>query len=299
MPLHLTFQQRLLSMILRAVAFFPISWLHLLGQGVGVLLRWIPNETRRITEINIAHCFPELSAEKQRYLVNKSIQHTLMSGMEMIAIWMKPPSFTLKQIDCPEGLPPLPENQGLLFLVPHIGAWEVFSTFASQYYPVISLYRPPKKAILDGIIRRARERVTMTMVPTSQAGVKALFKGLDQRKVVAILPDQDPGESGGVFAPFFGIDAWTMTLAVRLAKKSNARVYFTFATRNAIGKGYDIHTQLASDDIYQDDVEQATIALNKDLEAIVRQFPEQYQWSYKRFKRQPGGKPNFYDTMNK
>ncbi len=299
----LTLSQHLLWAVLRVFALLPLSWLQRLGQLLGLLSRFVPNEVRRVTKINITHCFPELSPEQQRRLVHKSIQHTFISGLEMIAIWMKPPSFTFKQINCPGCLPPLPDIQGALFLVPHIGAWEVFPLFACQYYypdypEIISLYRPPKQAILEGIIRRTRERISMTMVPTTQAGVKALYKGLDQGKVVAILPDQDPGQSGGVFAPFFGIDTWTMTLVARLAKKANTKVYFTFATRNAIGKGYAIHTQPASEGIYQEDIKQATIALNKDIEAIVRQFPEQYQWSYKRFKRQPDGKSNFYDAVN-
>ena len=296
----LRFQQTLLQIGLRILALFPLTWLQRFARLLGRILYYFPNDIRRVTRLNIEHCFPDWTPAQREDLIRRSIQHTLMSAMEMVALWIKPPAFSFRQIRNGTPLPPLTGPEGHLFLVPHMGAWEIFTVSALEYYSeVVSLYRPPKKMILEKIIRNARQRTGMTMVPTTQTGVKALFKALDQNKVVAILPDQDPGESGGVFVPFFGLDAWTMTLAVRLAHKSKAKVYFAFATRNAIGEGFDTHVIPASEGIFQDDLTAATASMSRDLEAIVRQFPDQYQWAYKRFKRQPGGKPNFYDTMRK
>jgi KDO2-lipid IV(A) lauroyltransferase len=298
-PPLLFLQQYALLGIFWLFALLPFTWLQRLGKLIGTLLRYFPNEIRRITTLNIQHAFPELSPAAQQKLIHSNLQHTLMCAMEMIAIWMKPPKLILKQIKEFVPMPTPTDTQGILLLGPHIGAWEIFTIFAQQYHQVVTLYRPPKKFILEVIIRRARQREGMIMMPTTAAGVKAVYHALSQKQVVAILPDQDPGEGGGIFSPFFGIDTWTMTLSARLARKSGAKAHMAYTVRNPIGKGFNIHIYPASDAIYDADLATAVAAMNQDVETIVRRHPEQYQWAYKRFKRQPVGKHNFYDTMSK
>ena len=109
-----------------------------------------------------------------------------------------------------------------------------------------------------------------------------------------MLPDQDPGQNGGEFAPFFGIEANTMTQANKLLKKSGAIGIFCIAKRLEHARGYVINISRASEAIAGDDVQQSITVMNADLERVILECPEQYQWSYKRFKTRPNGQRNIY-----
>lgn len=296
MSLSAKLQERVVTTLITAVGRLPFAWLQRIGYVVGHTLAWFPNSQRRIARLNIRYCFPELSPQEQAALVHKSLRHTAMTIMEMLAFWSKSPQQLLKLVTREDTWPKAPaDGRGMIFLLPHMGAWELFTTVAASLYPVVALYRPPKKAYLEALIHGARERSGMTLVPTTASGVKNLVQALREGKVLGMLPDQDPGENGGIFTPFFGQPAWTMTLVARLIVKHQTPVYFTYAERLGVGKGFSIHITPASAELYSDDINTVTAQINAQIERIARTCPEQYQWSYKRFKRQPNGAQSFYD----
>jgi KDO2-lipid IV(A) lauroyltransferase len=189
----------------------------------------------------------------------------------------------------------LARGRGLIVAIPHLGAWEMVGLYCSMHYPMTSLYRAPRLAELDTLMRHARERFGSTLVPTDQRGIRALYKTLGRGALVAILPDQVPGrEAGSVFAPFFGIPASTMVLLSRLAQTTGAGVVFAYAERLARGQGSHLHFLPAPPEIYAEDLATSATAVNAMVEHCVRACPTQYQWVYKRFRvRPPGAKP-FY-----
>jgi KDO2-lipid IV(A) lauroyltransferase len=157
-----------------------------------------------------------------------------------------------------------------------------------------SLYRPPRQAYLGKLIRQGRERAGASLVPTDAGGVRALYKALGRGELIAILPDQDPDRAAGVFAPFFGVQANTMTLLSRLASKSDATVLMAYAERLANGEGYHLHFENTEDALADTDTLLATTQLNHAVEQCALQHPAQYQWAYKRFKTRPEGEGRFY-----
>jgi KDO2-lipid IV(A) lauroyltransferase len=166
--------------------------------------------------------------------------------------------------------------------------------YIARRFPVTTLYRPPRVRELDAFIRAARERTGATLVPTDAGGVRALYRALAQGEVVAVLPDQDPGRGGGVFAPFFGQPAWTMALLSRLATRSGAPVFFGFARRLPRGDGYRLEFLPALAATTSVELTESAAAVNAAVEVCVRRVPAQYQWSYKRFKTRPPGEPRWY-----
>jgi len=122
-----------------------------------------------------------------------------------------------------------------------------------------------------------------------------MIRGLKKGNAAWYAPDQDFRGKDMVFAPFFGIPTYTMVLVSRFARKSGATVIFTYAKRLPEGGGYHLHFFPASKDIAAKDIEIAATALNKGVEQCVKACPEQYQWSYKRFKRRPEGKASVYE----
>ena len=121
-----------------------------------------------------------------------------------------------------------------------------------------------------------------------------MLRALKGGRLLGLLPDQQPKVGEGSFAPFFGVEALTMTLLSRLAARANVAVVFGFAERLPRGAGFRVHFLPAPAGIDAEDERTALTALNAGIEACVRVCPAQYQWTYKRFSRRPAGEANPY-----
>jgi KDO2-lipid IV(A) lauroyltransferase len=185
-------------------------------------------------------------------------------------------------------------GRGVIFLSPHLGAWELGSLYMARHYPVTALYRPLRVPGLDALVRAARERTGATLMPTDASGVRSLYRALERGETVGILPDQEPGSGGGIFAPFFGHPANTMVLVSRLASRSGAVVLFCVPERLPRGRGFRLNFTPAPAAVSAADLNRSVAAMNAGVEAWVRRLPAQYLWSYKRFKSRPEGEPRWY-----
>jgi KDO2-lipid IV(A) lauroyltransferase len=174
------------------------------------------------------------------------------------------------------------ENRGLLFMTPHLGSFEVIPRYIAQYVPITVLFKPAKHAWLDRLLRVARNRASVDSVPADLSGVRALLRSLKRGEAVGLLPDQVPGQGDGVLAPFFGHQALTMTLPQGLVRRANPIVLMAVAQRchatAAVGQGgWEIHFE-----IYEGSP--TPQAVNAVMEQWIRRLPEQYLWSYNRYK---------------
>ncbi len=186
-------------------------------------------------------------------------------------------------------------GRGIVFLTPHLGSFEIAAQayaqrFGQSIHPVTVLFRPPRKAWLTDLVTHARKRPGLNTAPTSLAGVKQMIKALKKSECVGLLPDQVPPAGQGIWSPFFGRQAYTMTLAVRLALQTQAVVLLIWGERLAWGRGYRVrvsqlpgaaqaHTGLAPD------LEGAVRQVNAAMEGLIRSCPSQYLWGYARYKQ--------------
>ncbi|WP_440616590.1 lysophospholipid acyltransferase family protein [Cysteiniphilum sp. 6C5] len=269
-----------------------------IGAMIGILLYYCKSDMRRIARINIDKCFPELSDYHKRKLVKKTLQQTCMTGAEMPGILFKNPQKLLKQIQVVHGgdisQRLYEEGRGVMVVAPHLGSYEIASMYYSSKYPSAMLYTPPKIKTLDKLILRARSRLCENMSPANQKGVKMLFKALAKKQVIAMLTDQVPVDAGGTYVDFFGNPAKTMNFAGKLYERYKPAVVLSYAVRNSDGKGLTLFNEDLEPLIkhYQaiDGIEDpVAYAFTKRFEEIIRQYPEQYQWTYKRFKYHPDG----------
>lgn len=187
------------------------------------------------------------------------------------------------------------DGSGVLFLTPHLGCFEITAQLVAQRFgdrlPVTVLYRPARQPWLRDIMETARSRPGLATAPTTLAGVKQLIKALKLHQGVGLLPDQVPPDGQGVWAPFFGRDAYTMTLSARLALTGGARVLLIWGERLSWGRGYRVHLRPfrpeAGGQLSPDAVEAAR-QINAAMESLVRECPAQYLWSYDRYKAPAG-----------
>ncbi|KAF0190591.1 MAG: lipid A biosynthesis lauroyl acyltransferase [Gammaproteobacteria bacterium] len=293
---------RIARLVLRISALLPLPVAHLIGTMTGWLMAVFPNRQRLISTINVQRCFPELDDHARRQRVRRSLIETGKTALEVGALWLwrKPRMLALvKQVSGEDALKAaLAEGRGAIIAAPHLGAWEMVGLYCSAHYPMTSLYRPPRMAELDKMIRESRERAGATLVPTDASGVRALYKALGNGELIGILPDQIPNTGNGLFAPFFGNDAYTMVLLPRLVQKTGAAVFFTYAERLPRGRGFHLHFVKADAEIGDPDPLKAVAALNRGVEQCVRSLPEQYQWSYRRFYMRPGGQLFHYNKSD-
>lgn len=286
---------RLLALLLRFLAALPLAGLHRLGAGVGRLLVWIPNRQRRNALINIGLCFPELAEAERRLLRDRCLVEFGKTVLEVGALWMRPAAQTLGLVRGVVGEAHLErsDGRGVIILSPHLGAWELAGLYLASRGPTTSMYRPQGE--LDGLILQARQRNGARLVPANPTGIRQLLQALRAGEYVGILPDQEPkADKAAVFAPLFGVPAYTMLLVNRLARKTGARVVFLFAERLPQGKGFRVHCLPAPEVVAAEDPVVAAAALNRGVEACIRVAPAQYQWTYKRFRHRPEGLPKLY-----
>ena len=287
---------RLAKILLRFFAALPLPWVHLLGSGVGRLLIWIPNKQRRNALINIRLCFPERSHAEQERLRDLALGEFAKTFLEVGALWVRPPEETLgliREVVGGELLRRDPDGPGVIILSPHLGAWELAGLYLASAGPVTSMYRPQGE--FDGLVLDARQRSGARLVPANPAGIRQMLQALKKGEYVGILPDQEPkSDNSAVFAPLFGVPAYTMVLVNRLAHRTAARVVFMFAERLPSGRGFRIRCLPAAPEITSEDPVTAATALNQGVEACIRICPEQYQWAYKRFRNRPEGQAKLY-----
>lgn len=175
----------------------------------------------------------------------------------------------------------------ILFLTPHLGCFEitaqVYALRAPPECPITVLYRRPRKAALTPLIESGRSRPNMKLAAADFSGVRALIRALRRGEAAGLLPDQTPRFGEGVWAPFFGKPAYTMTLAMRLVRASNATILLAFAERLPKGAGFRLTVRPFNETLSTDMATGAT-QLNSALEALIRECPEQYLWGYDRYK---------------
>lgn len=180
-------------------------------------------------------------------------------------------------------------GKGVVFLTPHLGCFEVTAqAYALRYgqtgRPMTVLFRPPRQRWLQQLVASSRARPGLLTAPTTLAGVKQLMKALKQGQCVGLLPDQVPPAGQGLWAPFFGKDAYTMILSARLATQTGATVLLAWGERLPWGRGYRVHVNPLDQEL-STELQEAVVQINQAMELLVRKSPGQYLWGYARYKQ--------------
>ncbi|WP_422848796.1 lysophospholipid acyltransferase family protein [Acidovorax sp. M14] len=274
-----------MPVVFRFFSVFPLWLLHIMGAAMGWVAFVASPTYRRRFLANSALAGYSFGA------VRAAVAHAGRMVAELPRLWMgatMPCALTGEA--CVEQA--YAAGRGIVFLTPHQGCFELSAQAAARRWsaergPITVLYRPARQAWLAKVMETARNRPGMLAVPTTLAGVRQMIKALRRGEAVGLLPDQVPPGGQGQWAPFFGRDAYTMTLAVRLAQQTGAAVVLARCERLPWGRGYVTHFEPLSAPLSAD-MDQAVLQINQAMEHLIRQCPEQYLWGYGRYK-QPRG----------
>jgi KDO2-lipid IV(A) lauroyltransferase len=285
----LSLQAWFVRSLLRGSAALSWRGTRRLGDGLGWLASHTPNRFHFDSLRNLEVCLPELEPAEREHLARVSLVETCRSIAEIGIMWNWPVDRVLPLERTTTNGHLLEEGmaagKGVLLLAPHIGNWEFLTHYLMRRHPLTGLYRPPRIAEMDSLIKDARERGGATLLPANRRGLRDLLQTLRAGGLVAILPDQQPRHGQGVFAPFFHLPALTLTLVASLLRRVPAEVVFAWAQRRS--DGFDVHFLKAPEGLDDPDDVVAATRLNLGVEACVRACPEQYTWSYRRFRSRP------------
>lgn len=278
--------------LFRLLARVPLPWMHAVGGCIGWLVWWLaPDYRRRFKENAEAAGF---TPEQYRPAIAAAGK---MVG-ELPLIWSRPQGQSLlphivRWDGIEEFEAALAARKGVILVSPHLGSWETFGQavgerFFETYGPITALFRPARKQFMADLIAGSRDRPGLQTLPTTVAGVRGLIRTLRNGGYTGLLPDQVPPLGQGVWAPFFGRPAYTMTLLPRLAQQTGARVFLGVCERLPRGAGYAIRFEpfdgTAMTDPKATPVAAAS-AMNVGIERLIRSLPGQYVWDYARYKQ--------------
>lgn len=266
----------------RILSVLPLGLLHAVG-GVMGWLAWLCSPTyRRRFVANSRQAGYDFAT------VAPAIAHAGRMVAEVPRLWLG-----ITPVKATQGVEVVEQawarGKGILFLTPHLGCFELSAQAAAQRWsaehgPLTVLYRPAKQPWLAELMLTARDRAGIQAVPTNLSGVRQMIKALRKGQAVGLLPDQVPPEGQGQWAPFFGKEAYTMTLAARLALQTGATVVLARCERLSWGRGYAMFYEALPGPLPQE-LDAAVVHINQAMEHTIRQCPEQYLWGYGRYKQ--------------
>jgi len=224
----------MLIALFRFLSFFPLSILQGIGASSGWLVYLISPSYRRRLQENIR----QAGFAKHTY---RAVSEAGKSIFELPFIWYASPERVLKTAKIEHweiAQEALDAQQGVIFLTPHLGCFEITSQAIAAKALITALYRPPRKKALQPLMESARTRTNLKLAPANLTGVRNMLKALKKGESVGLLPDQVPQQGEGVWADFFGRPAYTMTLSFKLHLMTGAPIILVYAERLSFGRGY-------------------------------------------------------------
>jgi KDO2-lipid IV(A) lauroyltransferase len=276
-------------------ARLPLAWLMGLGRAAGITAFHLARRRRRITDVNLTLCFPELSEAERRQLSRAAFVHAGVSLAEMILVWLNPRRrvdhrFTLS------GLEHLQQaraaGRGVILLGGHFSCIDIVSQPLAAATELDVMYRETRNPVWEWLQVQGRRHYFDGVI--ERTDTRQVLRRLKAGRVIWYAADQDYGRKHSVFAPFFGIPAATITATARLARFNDSPVVLMTPYRDLDSLTWEVRFHPALEGFPTgNDVADAT-RINTVIEAAIRARPEQYLWAHRRFKTRPQGEPRPY-----
>lgn len=271
-------------LFLHLSAWLPLRPQRGLAVMIAALVRIAGWRKLEIVRSNLARAFPELPAERIERIGRENTREMLRTLLECGPAWHRSKAWMQRHIVEVRGRrhveTPLQAGRGVLVLGGHLGNWEVSILYGSLTLPIAYLYKPPRSSRVDQLLTEYRSRFEGEMIATGGAAMRRAVRKLRQGQAVGMLFDQLPRGGDSVQAPFFGQTVATMTLPHRLVQATGCAVVMGHCLR--VPGGWTIRFDPVPDGDHPDP-QVAAAAMNRVLEGVVRDAPEQYLWQYRRF----------------
>lgn len=262
-----------------------LSLHKILGRISGALSRRRSGIVRR----NLELCFSDLEKNEIEATL---VQHFASIGAvfaEIALAWYGAPERreNLYRIEGVEHVhEALARGKGVLLYSGHFTAIEICAPAIKALVPLYAfMFRQRRNPLLNALQTRGRR--SYAHISVANDDIREMLAMLARNAVVWYAPDQARVDSGEL-VPFFSQPAMTSTAPSRLARLSGAAIVPLFYRRLADDSGYLLRFEAPLPGIPSGDVIDDTKRLTAVLERFVRECPEQYFWTHRKFKNRPG-----------
>lgn len=276
----------LLLLGFRVFSWLPLPVIQGVGVVAGMLFHACKPKSRRVLAHNLraSGLYPGEAALAAA--VRENIRETGKTLAESLALWGATQQRALgwiKRVDGQECIAEaLAAKQGIIFLTPHLGQYEITALYYAAQQPITVLYRPPRKSFMRALVCKGRAKGWLKLAATDRHGVKALLAALRQGEAVGILPDQTASLGQGAWCDFFGQQTYATTLVGRLAAATGAQIIMASGERLPGGRGFILHlSKLDAAQVAEPGL------LMRQVEQQIRVYPQQYLWNYDRQRHVP------------
>jgi len=280
----------LLLIFIKALGCIPRPVGLRIGRTIGSLLFAFDKKHREIATANVKRAFGSQAGSPSGQQIVRQVFNNLGTMLFEIA-W----AYRLDPRDYPRYFQisgrehydrAMAKGRGALLLTAHMGNWELFTIIAHMTgIPASVVYRPIDVPALDAAVKKLRCCYGAQLIPTKYAFYR-IAKTLKKQGCVAMLMDQNVDWYNGVFVDFFERRACTNRGMAYMAVRTGAPVVPVFMLREPDGYRAEVLPEipLINTGDLQKDIEENTARYNKAIEAIVRQYPDQWFWVHQRWK---------------
>ncbi len=279
-----------------------LSWLpwpvrSALAAAFGPLARLSSRKRREIVRVNLRLCYPQLDEPARERLLRLHFRYRLRSVLDYGLLWWGSARRIGKLVRIRgEEHFRAPHDRGrtVILLTCHSLMLDFGAAALVSRYLAVGLIKPARNPLVDWVMQRRRQRFGGYLHSRTQ-GIRPIIAALRAGAFFYYLPDEDLGDRGSTFAPFFRTEAATLTALSRIAKITDAVVVPAF-TRYLPGRGhYEQVLFPALENFPSGDLRADATRMNREIEKLIALAPEQYMWTMRRFRTRPDGGPNPYD----
>jgi len=247
---------------------------------------------------NLAIAFPEKSPAERRAIGFRTWEHFLSMAVDVIlqrrmlnrANLLEKIKFTGwgERFLAEHGMDALPDHvQRCLFCTGHFGNWELATgMFKLMGVSIAPVFTAPSNPFLADLIKRVRLDSQARFIERRGA-VQTMIEILDARGNVGFLFDQEA--VSGMMVPLFGVEAPTHKTPAVIHRDLGVPLFFGSMIRRGDFLRYEARGEILENPPRTDDriadLRAILTDLNRRLEERVREFPEQYFWMHRRWKR--------------
>lgn len=288
---------RFLVALLWLLHWLPLAILAPLGRALGLLLHVLIAPRRRVVRINLRLAFPELSQAERDRMARRLFANLGRTLLERGLLWWAPRARLerLIAVDGDERVRALlSAGRPVILMAPHFVGLDMGGTRVTMLFDIVSIYARQRNQVIDRWLLHGRSRFGDQLLQPRHESIRATVKAMRAGRPFYYLPDMDHGRKESVFAPFFGVQAATITGLPRFARMADAVVVPCVTRLLPGGQGYRLSFGEPWENFPSGDVDADVARMNAEIEALVRTMPDQYYWVHKRFKTRPEGEPRIY-----
>lgn len=273
----------------------PYRILMFFGRQIGHCIYLFPSRAKLIVQKNIQLCFADLNQQQQNKLVKENFAAYGMAVFETALGWWGT-NKRLQSLCHLEGIEHFhnaqKQGKGIIIIGGHFTCLELAGRLFTIRTPIAVIYRLPRHPLLRAILLNGRYKHYVEMY--ERHNIRGIVRCIKNGTPFWYSPDVDPGRQDGLFSPYFGQQAYSLTATSRLAKMCNAVVLSVSHYRRDDGRGYNVVVHPPLENFPSNDLQTDTDRINQVIESLVKEKPEQYLWTYRRFKTRPKDHAKIY-----